>query len=114
MIGADIFEPTDPNPPPRRNSAETLRNNSAKPPNDFSANLPKSFSVKTEKVKSSLYFDVETAGRLDVAHALLKRLTGKRGHEISRSVVIEAAINIVLDQLDELGEESELVQKLTE
>lgn len=106
MIGADIFEPTDPNPPTRRSSAETSKPNSA--------NRSKSFSVKTEKVKSSLYFDIETATRLDIAHAQLKRMTGKRGHEISRSVIIETAINIVLDQLDELEEESELVKKLTE
>lgn len=64
------------------------------------------------KYRATIYFTQEMAERLDEALPQIKRLTGLRGHAVSRSAVVEAALVVALDELDQREERSGLVNLL--
>ncbi len=66
-------------------------------------------TVKPQNVKTTTYLSQEIADRLDMAQIKLRRLTGKRGHDLSRSAIIEAALRIALDELDAQSDNSTIV-----
>lgn len=61
-----------------------------------------------QNVKTTTYLSQEIADRLDMAQIRLRRLTGKRGHDLSRSAIIEAALTLALDELESAENESKL------
>lgn len=62
-----------------------------------------------KKVKVTYYLAANVVDRLDLAQVKLRPLTGKRGHELSKSAIVEAALRLALEELEELGEDSQLV-----
>lgn len=67
-----------------------------------------------ETVKATYYIDTSVLDRLDLAQVALRRLTGKRGHELSKSAIVQAALHIALVELEEKGEESRLAEALSD
>lgn len=65
-----------------------------------------------EKVKVAFYIDAGVAQRFDYAQVRLKSLTGKKGHQVSRSAIIETALSLLLDDLEEHGVDSLLVKHI--
>lgn len=65
-----------------------------------------------EKLRATIYFSPGMAERLDEALPQLKRLTGLRGHAVSRSAVVEAALIVALDDMEQREERSGLVNLL--
>lgn len=68
--------------------------------------------VKEPTFKTSIYFDMSTMDRLDSAQLKIKAFTGKRGHDVSRSSIMEAALLLALDDLERNGEDSDIVRKM--
>lgn len=67
---------------------------------------------KEEKVKVSFYIDSTLAERLGYAQVRLKSLTGKKGHRVSRSAIIETALAVLLEDLDERQNDSLLAKNI--
>ena len=65
-----------------------------------------------EKLRATIYFSPGMAERLDEAIPQLKRLTGLRGHAVSRSAVVEAALIVALDDMEQREDRSGLVNLL--
>ena len=77
--------------------------------------IPKSERPKAqsdEKVKVAFYIDAELAQRFEFSQVKLKALTGKKGHEVSRSKIIETALSVLLDDLDKKERDSLLAKNI--
>ncbi|HSH04737.1 MAG TPA: hypothetical protein VLL52_19655 [Anaerolineae bacterium] len=61
---------------------------------------------KAKPIKVTIYLDPEVADRIDEAQLRLKRITGKRGHDVSKSIIVETALRLAFEDLEEAGEES--------
>ena len=61
-----------------------------------------------QNVKATIYFSQDLTERLDIAQVKLRKFTGKRGHDLSRSAIIEAALTLALNELDAQKEASSL------
>lgn len=66
-----------------------------------------------QNIKTTTYLSQEIADRLDLAQIKLRKLTGKRGHDVSRSAIIEAALTVALDDLDTYEDGSRLVNLMS-
>lgn len=69
-------------------------------------------SDKVSKQRVNVYVDSKLPIRLDRAQITLKLLTGLRGHAVSQSQIVEAALEMALDNLDAHGQQSELTSRL--
>lgn len=56
--------------------------------------------AKTSKQHISAYLSTDLILDLDAAQVSIKRLTGLKGHAVSRSALIEAALKMALNDLD--------------
>ena len=75
--------------------------------------------LEAEKVRSTIYFSEETIELLEAAQARLKRLVSKAaGKEkrnlVTKSLLAEVALQIVLGELEEKGTESQIAKWLSE
>lgn len=69
--------------------------------------------VKNEdKTRLNIIVERDVSTRLDFAIVNLKQITGKSGHDVSKSRIVELALEIVLDEFDKLKSGSELVRRV--
>lgn len=63
-------------------------------------------NVTNDKQQVTLYLNNMTLEELAIAQLKLKRFTGKRGHTVSNSAIVEAALQIIFQDLKENGANS--------
>lgn len=68
---------------------------------------------KRSKSLTGFYLAPETVMRLEMARLQILSLTGGRKSDVSKSTIVEAALKLVLDDLDQKGVKSELVKSFT-
>lgn len=69
--------------------------------------------VAGEKTKATFYFSEETLDELDMAWPAIKRLAGERKRLASKSLLVEAALQIALEDWQEKGIESALAKVMS-
>ena len=60
------------------------------------------------KIKATFHIDTTTAENLDAIQYRLKRLTGLRGHAISKSKILDTIMQLLHDELEAEGQYSRL------
>lgn len=65
-----------------------------------------------EKQRLSSYVDVSLILDLEAAQNRVKRITGLKGHSVSRSALVEAALKMALNDLEAHGENSVFISLL--
>lgn len=66
----------------------------------------KSQNNASDKQQVTLYLNSLTLEELAIAQLKLKRFTGKRGHTVSNSAIVEAALQLIFQDLKENGANS--------
>lgn len=92
-------------------AAEKRRSNTTERPNTSKTEKPNSGKNSEEKVKATYYMATGTEQRLEAAWMKLRRMTGRK---VSKSEIVEAAIRRAVQELDDRGDESELMKRLQE
>jgi hypothetical protein len=96
---------------PRKTPEPDTPEKDRKIPKEKDSKIAKKQNAKEEKKKSNTYYLTEdTFWRLDEAKAKLRRMSGEN---ISKSDIIEWALVIALDELDQRGEDSYLAIKIS-
>lgn len=67
-----------------------------------------------ETVKATYYLPVTLVDELTFAQARLQRITGRRGHDMSKSIIVATALQLVFEELEEEEEASRLARALSE
>jgi hypothetical protein len=82
------------------------------------AKQPKSrigkYAADPDKVKVTFYLGDETADSLDLEWPKLKQQAGSRKRLVTKSLIVEAALHIVLDDWKANGDESALAKILAQ
>lgn len=66
----------------------------------------------TELLRTTMFFTAEMLDRMDAAKRTLTKLTGIRGRAVSRTKIVEMAMEIMLADLENRQEASALVSQL--
>ena len=101
-------------PKPAEISDETTQSTVA-PPEETAVSKPvqaKSRVVEPDMIRTTMFFTPEMLDRVDAAKSTLTKLTGIRGRAVSRTKIVEMALEIVLADLDNRQEDSGLVNIL--
>ena len=69
-------------------------------------------SSSAEKQQVTVYLNPMTVDQITITQLQLKRLTGLRGHSLSNSAIVEAALQVVFNDLKAAGKNSLLAQYL--
>lgn len=70
-------------------------------------------SAQPEMLRTTMFFTVEMIDRLDAAKTSLSQLTGIRGRAVSRTRIVEMALEVMLTDLEKRQADSALVSVLT-
>lgn len=122
-INSDLFAPTTPKkespapappPTPEPDSVlDALPEPVAAPEKSVSSQTSKTSSSQNSKVDKqqvTVYLPPRTVDEITIAQLKLKHLTGKRGHSLSNSAIVEAALQIALNDLKENGANSHIAR----
>ena len=81
-------------------------------------NQPKSrigkYAADPDKIKVTFYLGDDTADSLDLEWPKLKQQAGSKKRLVTKSLIVEAALHIVLDDWQANGDESALAQILAQ
>lgn len=69
-------------------------------------------SSSTDKQQVTVYLNPITVDEITITQLKLKRMIGLRGHSISNSAIVEAALQVVFNDLKANGKNSALAQYL--
>jgi hypothetical protein len=91
--------------PARRQASKTARPKASRP-----AEEPE---PEAGKVKATYYLGLETLDGLEEGWLQLRRLTGREQRtSISKSLILETALQIALEELEQAGRESKLASRI--
>jgi len=116
-IGQDFFSPTTSTPASNTQQEERQESKSKSQKTKNSklqtTKKPKEKKMELPKQQLTLYFNSDTVDEITMAQLHLKRVTGLRGHSLSNSAITEAALKIVLQDLEKNGSASLLAKYIT-
>lgn len=96
--------------PVHHNDSKPVRQSTSKPARQKKAQAQAPDTAPAEKVKATFYLDAKTVEALEDGWIQLRKLADNRGR-ISKSLIVELALDMALKELEKRGSESSLYKK---
>lgn len=96
--------------PEYHNDSKPVRQSTSKPARQKKAQAQAPDTAPAEKVKATFYLDAKTVEALEDGWIQLRKLADNRGR-ISKSLIVELALDMALEELEKRGSESSLYKK---
>lgn len=100
----------DTSKPEYHNDSKPVRQSTSKPARQKKAQAQAPDTAPAEKVKATFYLDAKTVEALEDGWIQLRKLADNRGR-ISKSLIVELALDMALKELEKRGSESSLYKK---
>ena len=98
--------------PEYHNDSKPVLQSTSKPAGQKKAKAPAPAPSQTEKVKATFYLDAKTVEALEDGWIELRRLADKKNRgQISKSLIVELALDMALEELKKKGSESSLFKR---
>jgi len=91
-------------------TSKTVSQSTSKPARQKKAQAQAPDTAPTEKVKATFYLDAEVVEALEEGWMELRKLADNRGR-ISKSLIVELALDMALEELKKKGSESSLCKR---
>ena len=91
-------------------TSKTVSQSTSKPARQKKAQAQAPDTAPTEKVKATFYLDVKIVEALEDGWIQLRKLADNRGR-ISKSLIVELALDMALEELKKKGSESSLCKR---
>ena len=91
-------------------TSKPVSQSTSKPARKKKAQAPAPDITPTDKVKATFYLDAKTVEALEEGWIQLRKLADNRGR-ISKSLIVELALDMALKELEKRGSESSLYKK---
>lgn len=91
-------------------TSKPVRKRTSKPARQKKAQAQAPDTAPAEKVKATFYLDAKTVEALEDGWIQLRKLADNRGR-ISKSLIVELALDMALEELEKRGSESSLYKK---
>ncbi len=98
--------------PVRQSTSKTVGKPTSKPASQ-KAGKPVSAPGETDKLKATYYISIEAIDALEASWMQLRKMASTDGRSsISKSLIVETALQIVLDELESKGSSSQIAKRM--
>jgi len=99
--------------PAERPAVKPARKQASRPAKPKASKPAEEPGPEAGKIKATYYLGLETLDRLEDGWLTLRRLTSREQRtSISKSLILETALQICLDELEQAGRESKLASRI--